>query len=291
VEATICGRAAALRSLSVEGIDIVEPTLNIEPPPGLAGATMFPWPNRVEGALWSLHGVEQELEVTESEFGHANHGLLLNTVFEVVAEDQNRLEMSATVSERPGFPFTLKVNVSYSVEASGVRVGYSVRNLSDQVAPFAIGAHPYLSVGEELVENLFLEIGATRALALDETNIPRGEIDVTGSCWDLRGARDVPSVKTNATYTGLAIEQGLIVHRLRSPKGKSVELWADPDFAWVQVYIAHEFEGDRGTRTAIAVEPMTAPPNALRTGEGLRWLEPGESWEAEWGIRLAFTSD
>jgi aldose 1-epimerase len=30
---------------------------------------------------------------------------------------------------------------------------------------------------------------------------------------------------------------------------------------------------------------MTAPANALNTGRGLRWLEPGASWSPRWGIR------
>lgn len=29
---------------------------------------------------------------------------------------------------------------------------------------------------------------------------------------------------------------------------------------------------------------MTAPANALNTGEDLRWLEPGDRWTLEWGI-------
>jgi aldose 1-epimerase len=29
---------------------------------------------------------------------------------------------------------------------------------------------------------------------------------------------------------------------------------------------------------------MTAPPNALVTGESLVVLEPGQSWDGEWGI-------
>ena len=36
--------------------------------------------------------------------------------------------------------------------------------------------------------------------------------------------------------------------------------------------------------TAIAVEPMTAPADALNSGLGLRWIEPGASWSGHWGI-------
>lgn len=286
VEATVCRRSAALRSLTVNGVAIVEPTLNTEPPPGLAGATLVPWPNRVAGATWNFQGVEQYLEITEPEFGHANHGLLIGTDYEIISEFPDSLELCAMVMDQPGYPFILEFKVRYLIDPFGIRVKYSVLNLSSHSAPFAVGAHPYIRVGDEPVGKLQLEIGAKRALALDATYIPQHDFDVSGTVWDLRDGRLVSECATNATYTGLALEKGFVVHRLTSHIGKSVELWADHDFAWVQVYVKAEFESDNGTVTAIAVEPMTAPPNALRTGKGLQWLESGRRWEAEWGIRL-----
>ncbi len=58
-------------------------------------------------------------------------------------------------------------------------------------------------------------------------------------------------------------------------------VWADDAWPWVQV-----FTGDhpRVERAGLAVEPMTCPPQAFRTGEGVIRLEPGESWSGEWGI-------
>ena len=38
------------------------------------------------------------------------------------------------------------------------------------------------------------------------------------------------------------------------------------------------------SRRSVAVEPMTCPPNAFRSGEGLVVLEPGQSFSAEWGL-------
>ena len=56
----------------------------------------------------------------------------------------------------------------------------------------------------------------------------------------------------------------------------------DENHAFVQVFITRDFPG---TPLAIAIEPMTAPPNAFNTGEGLRWVEPGETWTLGWGIQ------
>jgi galactose mutarotase-like enzyme len=35
----------------------------------------------------------------------------------------------------------------------------------------------------------------------------------------------------------------------------------------------------------VAIEPMTAPPNAFVTKRALRWLSSGDTWIAQWGIR------
>ena len=40
-------------------------------------------------------------------------------------------------------------------------------------------------------------------------------------------------------------------------------------------------------RRSLAVEPMTCPPNAFRSGEDLIVLEPGRSFTSTWGIRPA----
>lgn len=287
VEATISRRGAALRALSVDGVDLVEPTAMTEPAPKTAGATLVPWPNRIEGARWDLDGTEQLLEVSEPDLGHAIHGLLVDTDYDVVLESPHEIELSALMHDMPGYPFQLEVGVRYSLDTQGIRVAHSVRNVSSRTAPFGMGAHPYVCVGEHPVEGLELRIQANRALDLDSSHIPRGEFLVEGSAWDLRAGSRVSDAVPHATYTGLAHADGHVVHRLRSGTGTAVELWADRDFRWVQVYVDHAFVSDRGARTAIAIEPMTAPPNALRSGDGLLWLQPGERWDAEWGIRLA----
>ena len=60
-----------------------------------------------------------------------------------------------------------------------------------------------------------------------------------------------------------------------------VAVWVDESWPWLQV-----FTGDLPDirRRGLAVEPMTCPPQAFRTGEDVIRLEPGESWSGEWGI-------
>jgi aldose 1-epimerase len=40
-------------------------------------------------------------------------------------------------------------------------------------------------------------------------------------------------------------------------------------------------------RRGLAIEPMTCPPNALQSGEGVVRLAPGNTFTARWGIEPA----
>jgi aldose 1-epimerase len=61
----------------------------------------------------------------------------------------------------------------------------------------------------------------------------------------------------------------------------AARVWADAAWPYIQV-----FTGDLPdiARRGLAVEPMTCPPHAFRTGEGLIHLEPGAVFAGEWGI-------
>lgn len=285
IEACVSSQAASLRSLTVRGIDLVDRAPSVKVARSAAGAILAPWPNRVDGATWRLGGVEQHLEVTEPQFGHAIHGLLLEREYEV-EEGPGQLTLRTVLSDATGYPFRVEVEVNYALEERGISVTHTITNTSEWDTPFALGAHPYLRAGRTPVDSLTLTVTAERALALDKTNIPRGEFAVAGTAWDLRPGRRVGDAVQHATYGHFVAEGGRFVHRLSAADGTTTELWTHPDFAWLQVYISSGF-GDDGRQSAIAIEPMTAPPNALRTGRGLRWLAPGEVWELDWGIRLA----
>jgi aldose 1-epimerase len=62
-----------------------------------------------------------------------------------------------------------------------------------------------------------------------------------------------------------------------------VTVWGDEAWPWMQV-----FTGDLPDieRRGLAIEPMTCPPQALRTGEGIIRLEPGDRWSGAWGIEI-----
>ncbi|NYE96520.1 aldose 1-epimerase [Psychromicrobium silvestre] len=283
-QAVISLLAAALRSYSREGVQLTEPSL--EPvPPGASGITLAPWPNRIDGGRWTLEGQPQQLDITEVARGHAIHGLLRNSGYTVLAASAASVELAAWIYPQHGYPFELEHRVEYRLLADeSLWVQQSLRNASTRSAPVALGAHPYLRLGELPTEELELTVRAEQSLQADERLIPSRRQGVTEET-DLRAGRKVAELEMDRAYTQLAFdERGVAVHTLQAADGRSVSLWQRDTCQFVHIYVS---TGYPGRNKAVAIEPMSAPANAFNSGEGLRWLEPEQIFSIEWGIQAS----
>lgn len=282
VMALVSRRAAALRLLQVDGIDLIEPTTATIDPPGMAGAILAPWPNRVDGASWWLNGHEQRLSATEPGFGHANHGLLVETDFTVREHQQDTVTLGASISMPDGYPFVLDITVAYRLCGDGIATTVTVRNLGETRAPVALGAHPYLRIGDVPTGQLRLHLHADHIWPLNGRHMPVGRRPYAGNIADV----PISDSPRHATFESSDPGQS-IAHALTAPDGRRVTLTADPAYRFTQLWITDALASDDGPRQAIAIEPMTAPPNALRSGVGLRWVDVDALWTTRWGIRLS----
>ena len=278
-------RGGGLHSLTVDGEPLVHTYDPLGPVPDCAGSVLFPWPNRVRGGRWEHDGTEHQLEVNEPELGNANHGLVLDATFRVDSAGVESVTVSTVVEPRPGYPFEVSLSTTYTAEATGLRVDHTIGNRTAGPAPVALGTHPYVRVGTVPTQDLCLTIPATRHLPVDATLIPVRDAAVDAAV-DLRDGQRLAGRELNTCYHGLEAEGDIYRHTLVAPDGRGVELWTDTSFAYVQVYVTDTFSDPVHGRThAIAVEPMTAAPDALNSGRGLRWLAPGQSWALSWGLR------
>ena len=102
--------------------------------------------------------------------------------------------------------------------------------------------------------------------------------------YDFRRPRSIGATALDHCYTDLdRDDHGLARIDLGDPAtGSGVTLWLDGSYPYVML-----FTGDplpNVARRALAVEPMSCPPNAFRSGDGVRRLEPGEAFTGTWGI-------
>jgi aldose 1-epimerase len=274
---------AGLRAFEVGGVPYVE-TYGDEPPMG-AGAVLVPWPNRVAGATWSHNGETHTLEATEGARGNAIHGLVRRAPWSVVSQEDGAVTMEVAVDGAPGWPFSFRTSISYALTETGLTVTHTIENRGDADMPFGIGTHPYPRPGNVDVDECVLTLSANTVLPVDlETMIPNSEpVAVAGTDYDFSDGRALRDVELDTAFGGCEPgPDGLVRHSVLAKGGTGVEVWAEPAFRWVQVFTPEEFPG-KGAR-AVAIEPMTCPPDALNSGVDLLWLAPGESWTGRWGI-------
>ncbi|WP_197318764.1 aldose 1-epimerase family protein [Saccharomonospora sp. NB11] len=274
---------AGLRAFEINKVPYLETFAPEVEPPKAAGQVLLPWPNRTKGARWEFDGEVQELAVTEEARGNAIHGLVRDKEWELLEHGEWFIRLAVEVGAEQGWPVPLHTEITYDLAPRGITVTHQVRNEGDKPIGFGVGTHPYLRIGDVPTDELTLTLASSRVRPyVADEQLPFGdEIDVDGTDYDLREGRIVGGLDLDTAFGGLAAYDDGRYHHLLSHHEATVDLWADPDFGWVQVFTPSDYPG-RGR--AIAIEPMTCPADALNSKTDLIELEPGASWGASWGI-------
>lgn len=291
VRAQITQVGAALRTLTLDGEHLTEPYGNDVPTPQANGLVLVPWPNRIDDGMWILDGQQQHLDISEPRHHNAIHGLLRFTAYDVVERSDAAVTLHADVFPQHGYPFHLDTRVTYALHVDGIEVIHRIVNVGSRRAPVAIGAHPYLRLGDLPLEVLTLTVAAETRFESTKRMIPFVESPVDGTDYDLRAGKPLATLKLDDAYGDVTHVDGIGVHALEASDGRRVELWQDDSFGFVQVFTPRNYPRSPRPGLAVAIEPMTSPPNAFVTKRSLRWLDPGEEWTARWGIRHVARSD
>ncbi|MDJ0335970.1 aldose 1-epimerase family protein [Salinibacterium sp. G-O1] len=284
--AIITELAASLRYFSIDGTEVVEAYAEDALPSFAAGIVLVPWPNRIEDGVWSLDGKQLQLDITEVDKNNAIHGLLRNTGYRQLERTEGAVTLGATVHPQHGYPFHLETTVRYELVDGGMDVTHTIKNLSAAKAPVAVGTHPFFKIGDVPIEQLELTVHASTYLELDARLLPVAEHQVDGTSFDFREPKLVGDRIFDNAFGAVKTVHGASAE-LRAPDGRTVRLLQDDSHPYVQVFTTPKFAKVSGSGLAIALEPMTAAPNAFNSGDGLRWVEPGATWTLGWGIRYS----
>ncbi len=286
--ATVVEVGGGIREYAVDGRAVLESYPVSQMSDGGHGAVLAPWPNRLADGRYDFDGVPHQLALTEPDKNNATHGLLRWRSWTPVAREPDRVVMGTRLHPMPGYPFTLDVRVEYTLAETGLTVRTTATNIGDRACPYGCGHHPYLSPGDGLVDDCVLELDAATWITTDPVRqLPTGTESVAGSPYDFRAGRRIGDVAVDFAFTDLARDAaGRAWVRLTAPDGSRTELWADETFPVLEIYTGDTLAPARARR-GLAAEPMTCPPNAFRSGEGLLRLEPGQSVTTAWGAQLA----
>jgi aldose 1-epimerase len=282
--AVITEVGATIRAFTADGADVIDGFGPEEMSSAGRGQVLVPWPNRLEDGAYSFDGIGGRAALDEPERRNAIHGLVRWSPWHVVdARRPDAIELGCALHPRPGYPWHLELGIRYGLSGRGLDVSLEATNGSATSAPFGAGFHPYIRAGSGTVDAARLTVPATTRLLTDERALPAGTQPVEGTPFDLRGGGPIGSAALDTGFTDLVRDdEGLAVVELDDER--TIRVWMDAAFPWVQVYTGDTLDPASRRRHAVAIEPMTCPPNALRTGTDVVRLDPGGRWSGRWGI-------
>lgn len=275
-EAEVVEVGAGLRSLRKDSADLVAGYAPDEMSSGGRGQVLLPWPNRIEDGSYDFDGDSYQLGLTEVARHNAIHGLVRWVNWRLVSSTDSEAQWAYRLHPQPGYPFLLDLTISYRLSGSGLRVDIAAENVGAQPAPYGHGVHPYLTVGRR-IDDCELTLPATSYSDVDDRGLPSTAEPVEGTAFDFRSPKLIASTSFDNPFRVSSNGGGETAVILRDPDSdKTATLTADAEYGWLQVFSGDTLSTELARRS-LAVEPMTCPPNAFRSGIDVIELAPGDT--------------
>jgi aldose 1-epimerase len=243
---------------------------------------LHPWANRLAGFDYAVDGRTVRLPygpplVRCEEHGLPIHGLLSGSRHwrvRSISRDSGRAELSAVLDFGgdpellAAFPFPHTLRLDAALDATGLTVATTLVATGDVAVPVAFGFHPYLRLPGADRSSWRLELPARRYLFADARSIPTGHYEDEHAARITLGSR---AFDDGFSRIAEGAEFGV------AGGGRRISV------SFVKGYPAAQIFSPPGGQF-ICFEPMTAPTNALRSGDGLRCVAAGRSFTAVFRI-------
>jgi aldose 1-epimerase len=274
-----------LRDYRTTGADLLDGYAPDEVCPGAAGQVLAPWPNRIRDGRFTFRGESYQLPLTEPGSHNAIHGLVNWLPWRCVERSPAELVVECDLWPLPGYPWPLRLRTRWALGPDGLRAEHEATNVGRTACPFGLAAHPYLRLPGVDVGQTALRVPAHSRLLTDGRGLPIGAAKVAAGGFDFTESRPIGSALLDTAFTDLDRDaDGRSTVTLSSLDGQlAISVWADAAFGWWQVFTGDTLPGER-LRRSVAVEPMTCPPDAFRSGRDVVVLQPGDTWRGRWGI-------
>jgi aldose 1-epimerase len=265
--AEILGRVQDLESAALKGSTAGIPLLH-------------PWANRLAGSRYQAVGREVKLDPSSSLLHFDEHGLPMHGVtwsllsWQVTQTKQDHMAalLDWTRSDLlEVFPFRHRLEMMVTIRPDGLTIETVLVADTAGPVPVCFGFHPYFMLPDVPRAERQLKLPAMRKLVLDQLGIPTGEEEAFGG---FDGGLDE-----------IGFDDGFALIEKRpsfslSGAGHQISVDLLAGYRYAQVFAPKDED-------YVALEPMTAPANALVSGRGLKLVEPGRQFRAAFRIRVA----
>jgi galactose mutarotase-like enzyme len=274
------------RSLTHRGVELLHPGRGVrayaEHGKTMGIPLLYPWANRLSRPGYEAAGTRVTLPEPDGRYGLDPNGLPIHGAlpgdlrWEITdGHDGDALLAASLVWDDPGlldlFPFVHELRFEAHADDTGLQIVIELWATGEDQVPVSFGFHPYLVPSPTVGRSEWrVSLGASQRLVLDDHMIPTGAtrtLDPTrfqlgDESWDdgLCGLTAPPqfSVATDERTVTVTLDEGYGFAQVYAPPGE--------DF--------------------ICFEPMTAPTDALNSGDGLIVLAPGETHRARFSVTV-----
>jgi aldose 1-epimerase len=240
---------------------------------------LYPWANRLAGFEYRVCGRAVSLPHDSALFARDPNGLPIHGVVpgrlpwraRRAAAGADAVHAALRWEERrllELFPFPHRLDYEARIDGSALTIAVTVHATAEVPVPVSFGFHPYLTLPGIARERWTVEIPATERLVLDARMVPTGAREPVALAPTRLGdgSRDdaYAGVTLPARFAAGTQERAVVVEFLEG-------------YRFAQVYAP-------GDAQFICFEPMTAPTNALCSGEDLPLVAPGGSFRAAFRV-------
>jgi galactose mutarotase-like enzyme len=212
---------------------------------------LFPSPGKLTGDTLSWGG-RSGTDIKQHGFGRILDWNVLETPPGALL-----LEIQANAWTMPRYPWQFRAQLEYRLELRRLAIHLRVENHDTTPLPFALGFHPYFYV-KDVLEKAKVRIPTSATQAFD--NVQKCVVPFQG--FDL----SQPEVDLHL------LDHGGSQCRIELPDGASVEMRGSEA---LKIWVVWTLE----KKDFVCLEPWTAHPDALNTGENVIEVQPGAAHE------------
>ena len=245
---------------------------------------LYPWANRLADFGYEVAGRSVAVPHDPARIALDDNGLPIHGVIagrmaweltDTASADGRSLAAKLSWRESDAecfevFPFRHELHYEARLADGRLEIALTVDANDADAVPVAFGFHPYLSLPGVPRERWLIELPPMRPLTLDAQQIPIGHGQAQAA-----QAFELSEREFDDGFDSVVDP----AHFSVAAAGRLIELEFLEGYPYAQVY------APKGGQF-ICFEPMVAPTNALRSGSGLRVLEPGESVRTGFSLRV-----